>query len=154
MSTLEFREATLPNGLTIQAEIVPTALTAATGFFFRTGARDEHTPSMGVSHFLEHMMFKGTERRTAEEVNRELDDLGASHNAWTTAENTAYYVHTPYDVIHDAMDVLGDILRPHSGLKISLKNSKSSLKKLRCTPTSPSGCSTKRRWNAFTEPTP
>ena len=112
MKSIEFKEATLPNGLTIQAEVVPTAMTAATGFFFRTGARDETTAAMGVSHFLEHMMFKGTDRRSAEDVNRELDDLGASHNAWTTAENTAYFVHTPYDVIHEAMDVLGDILRP------------------------------------------
>ena len=58
---VEFKEATLPNGLTIQAEIVPGALTAASGFFFRTGARDEDPAVMGVSHFLEHMMFKGTE---------------------------------------------------------------------------------------------
>ncbi|MBC03608.1 MAG: peptidase M16, partial [Phycisphaerae bacterium] len=58
---VQFRQAVLSNGLTIQAEIVPDALTAATGFFFRTGARDEKPEVMGVSHFLEHMMFKGTE---------------------------------------------------------------------------------------------
>ena len=112
MSTVEFKETTLSNGLTIQAEVVPAAMTTAAGFFFRTGARDETSAAMGVSHFLEHMMFKGTEKRSAEDVNRELDDLGASHNAWTTAENTAYYVHTPHDVIHKAIDVIGDILRP------------------------------------------
>ena len=112
MSDIEFKHATLSNGLTIQAEIVPDAFTAAAGFFFRAGARDEDPASMGVSHFLEHMMFKGTDKRSAEEVNRELDDLGASHNAWTTAENTAYYVHTPPESIEKAIDVLGDILRP------------------------------------------
>ena len=112
MTSIEIREATLSNGLTIQAEIVPGALTAAAGFFFRTGARDEDSAHMGVSHFLEHMMFKGTPRRTAEEVNQELDDLGANHNAWTTAENTAYFVHTPHESISAAVDVIADILRP------------------------------------------
>ena len=112
MSSIEIREATLSNGLTIQAEIVPGALTAAAGFFFRTGARDEKSVHMGVSHFLEHMMFKGTPTRTAEQVNQELDDLGANHNAWTTAENTAYFVHTPHESISAAVDVIADILRP------------------------------------------
>lgn len=112
MIDVEFKHATLSNGLTIQAEVVPDAFTTAVGFFFRTGARDEDPASMGVSHFLEHMMFKGTDTRSAEDVNRELDDLGANHNAWTTAENTAYYVHTPPESIHKALDVLGDILRP------------------------------------------
>ena len=111
-AAVEFRQAVLPNGLTIQAEIVPGALTAATGFFFRTGARDEDSSLMGVSHFLEHMMFKGTESRTAEDVNRQFDDLGANHNAFTSAEQTAYYAHVPYDSIDTALEILSDILRP------------------------------------------
>ena len=64
-TAVEFREAVLPNGLTVQAEIVPGAMTSAAGFFFRTGARDEASPVMGVSHFLEHMMFKGSAKRRA-----------------------------------------------------------------------------------------
>ena len=55
------RTARLPNGLEIHAEIDPSAHTSALGFFVRTGARDEPTELMGVSHFLEHMMFKGTD---------------------------------------------------------------------------------------------
>ena len=109
---VEFRQEVLPNGLTIQAEIVPGALTAAAGFFFRTGARDEDPAVMGVSHFLEHMMFKGTETRTAEDVNREFDDLGANHNAFTSAEQTAYYAHVPFDALDPALEILADILRP------------------------------------------
>ena len=114
MSTtaVEFQQATLSNGLTIQAEIVPDALTAAAGFFFRTGARDEASEVMGVSHFLEHMMFKGTETRTAEQVNSGFDDLGANHNAFTSAEQTAYYAHVPFDALDPAMEILADILRP------------------------------------------
>jgi predicted Zn-dependent peptidase len=111
-TAVEFRQEVLPNGLTIQAEVVPGALTAAAGFFFRTGARDEDPAVMGVSHFLEHMMFKGTETRTAEDVNREFDDLGANHNAFTSAEQTAYYAHVPFDALDPALEILADILRP------------------------------------------
>ena len=111
-AAVEFRQEILPNGLTIQAEVVPGALTAAAGFFFRTGARDEDPAVMGVSHFLEHMMFKGTETRTAEDVNRGFDDLGANHNAFTSAEQTAYYAHVPFDALDPSLDILADILRP------------------------------------------
>ena len=82
------------------------------GFFVKTGARDETGPLMGVSHFLEHMMFKGTERRTAEDVDRGFDDLGADHNAFTTNEMTAFYTHCLPEYLDQAEDVLSDILRP------------------------------------------
>lgn len=110
--TIEYRRATLANGLEIHAEIDPMAHTAAVGFFVRTGARDEPAPLMGVSHFLEHMMFKGTPTRTAEQVNRDFDDLGANHNAYTSNELTAYYVHAVPDRLFASLEVLSDILRP------------------------------------------
>src|SRR2546427_7584002 len=91
---VEFRRATLPNGLNILAEVDPDAHTAAMGFFVKTGARDEATSVMGVSHFLEHMMFKGTAKRAAAQVDQEFDDIGAEHNAFTTAEITAFWAHT------------------------------------------------------------
>lgn len=110
--TIAHRAARLANGLEIQAEVDPTAHTAAVGFFVRTGARDEPSELMGVSHFLEHMMFKGSERRSAEEVNRDFDELGASHNAFTTGELTAYHAHVLPANAGGALDVLADILRP------------------------------------------
>jgi predicted Zn-dependent peptidase len=67
---------------------------------------------MGVSHFLEHMMFKGSERRTAEEVNRDFDDIGASQNAFTTNELTAYHAHVLPERLPAALEILADILRP------------------------------------------
>ncbi|MCA9286445.1 MAG: insulinase family protein [Phycisphaerales bacterium] len=109
---ITFRQATLPNGLTVIAEVDPDAHTAAAGFFVRTGARDEDTPVMGVSHFLEHMMFKGSERRNAEQVNEGFDDLGAEHNAFTSGEVTAFWAHTLPEKLSDATDILADILRP------------------------------------------
>ena len=109
---IQHRTSRLPNGLEIQAEIDPTAHTAAVGFFVKTGARDEPTELMGVSHFLEHMMFKGSDRRTAEDVNRAFDELGASQNAFTTNELTAYHAHVLPERLPAALEILADILRP------------------------------------------
>ena len=109
---LQHRTARLPNGLEIQAEIDPDAHTAALGFFVKTGARDEPTELMGVSHFLEHMLFKGSDRRTAEDVNRDFDEIGASQNAFTTNELTAYHAHVLPERLPAALDILSDILRP------------------------------------------
>ncbi|MFK7959281.1 MAG: M16 family metallopeptidase, partial [Phycisphaerales bacterium] len=110
--SIEFRHAELDNGLTVIAEIDSDAHSAAAGFFVRTGARDEEPAVMGVSHFLEHMMFKGTEARTAEMVDRDFDDIGANHNAFTTSEMTAFYAHCLPEHLARAEEVLSDIMRP------------------------------------------
>lgn len=109
---IEFRQASLENGLSIIAEVDPDAHTAAAGFFVRTGARDESPAAMGVSHFLEHMMFKGTARRSAREVDRDFDRLGAVHNAFTTSELTAFWIHLLPEHLGDGLDILADIMRP------------------------------------------
>lgn len=109
---VEFKKATLENGLTIVAECDPEAHTAAAGFFVKTGARDEQGPVMGVSHFLEHMMFKGTEKRSADDVNREFDEIGANYNAFTSAEMTCFYAGTLPEYLPKAGEILSDIMRP------------------------------------------
>jgi predicted Zn-dependent peptidase len=109
---ISFHKERLPNGLTILAEPDPAAHTAAVGFFVSTGARDERPELMGVSHFLEHMMFKGTARRSAEDVNREFDDIGADYNAFTGHESTVYYAHVLPEFLPRAVDLLADMLRP------------------------------------------
>ncbi|MEX0886068.1 MAG: pitrilysin family protein [Phycisphaeraceae bacterium] len=109
---LTFNRHTLANGLEIIAEVNDDAHTAAVGFFVRTGARDEDAPLMGVSHFLEHMVFKGTDRRTADDVNREFDEIGADYNAYTSHEQTVYYAQVLPEYLPRAIDLLGDILRP------------------------------------------
>ena len=88
---MKFRRETLDNGLEIVAECNDAAHSQGLGFFVRTGARDESDEVAGVSHFLEHMVFKGTPRRSAEDVNREFDEIGAHYNAFTSEENTVYY---------------------------------------------------------------
>ncbi len=107
-----FQQAVLPNGLTVIGECDPAALTSACGFFVRTGARDEAPGLMGVSHFLEHMMFKGTAKRSSDDVNREFDELGARSNAYTSNEMTAFYAAVLPEHLPKAMDILSDMMRP------------------------------------------
>lgn len=110
--SVTFRKTKLDNGLTIIAEVDPNAYTTAAGFWISTGARDEEPSQMGVSHFLEHMMFKGSDNRSAEQVNRDFDDLGAINNAFTSAEMTAYWIHLLPEHLGRGISVLADILRP------------------------------------------
>jgi predicted Zn-dependent peptidase len=109
---LEFREFTLPNGLEIIAECNPRAYSTALAFFVNAGARDESSEIAGVSHFLEHMTFKGTPRRSADDVNRQLDELGAHSNAYTSEEQTVYYATVLPEYQQPTLDLLADILRP------------------------------------------
>ncbi|MBM3215014.1 insulinase family protein [Candidatus Poribacteria bacterium] len=109
---MEFLHTELANGLTIVGERNPQAQSMAVGYFVRTGARDENPRIMGVSHFLEHMMFKGTDRRSAEDVNREFDEMGAEYNAFTTPENTVYYGRVLPEHQYRLLDLLTDMMRP------------------------------------------
>lgn len=109
---LTFQSAKLPNGLTVVAECDDAALTAAVGFFVKTGTRDEASAIMGVSHFLEHMMFKGTAKRSADDVNREFDDIGARANAYTSAEMTAFHAAVLPEHLGKATEILADMMRP------------------------------------------
>ncbi|MBM3525674.1 MAG: insulinase family protein [Alphaproteobacteria bacterium] len=107
-----FRHERLGNGLEIVAECNAEAHTTALGFFVKTGSRDESDDVAGVSHFLEHMMFKGTAKRSAEDVNREFDEMGAHYNAFTSEENTVYYASLLPEYQGRAVELLADIMRP------------------------------------------
>jgi predicted Zn-dependent peptidase len=109
---MEFRKADLDNGLTIVAEANAAAASMAAGFFVKTGSRDETPQLAGVSHFLEHMLFKGTDRRTALDVNREFDEMGANYNAFTSEENTVYFAAVLPESQTRLLDLLADLMRP------------------------------------------
>ena len=109
---MKFLSHTLDNGLEIVAEQNDAAHSLGVGFFVRAGSRDETDEIAGVSHFLEHMVFKGTPRRTAEDVNREFDELGAHYNAFTSEENTVFYAAVLPEYQAPTIDLLADILRP------------------------------------------
>lgn len=109
---MRYDHHTLPNGLTIIGEYNEDAKSVAIGFFTRTGSRDETPQISGVSHFLEHMMFKGSARRSAEDVDRDFDAMGARYNAFTSEENTVYYGAVLPEFQGRLIDLLADMLRP------------------------------------------
>ncbi len=109
---MNFRKQTLDNGLEVVAECNADARSAAMGFFVKTGSRDETDAVAGVSHFLEHMTFKGTPRRSADDVNREFDEISPDYNAFTSEENTVYYAAVLPQCQGRAVDLLADIMRP------------------------------------------
>ncbi|MHB1422834.1 MAG: M16 family metallopeptidase [Gemmataceae bacterium] len=109
---MPFHNHQLANGLQLVGETSPSARSAALGFFVRTGSRDETTEECGVTHFLEHMVFKGTPRRTALDVNRDFDRIGADYNAFTSEENTVFHAAVLPEYLPQAVDILADILRP------------------------------------------
>src|SRR6266571_735729 len=109
---MPFHQHTLENGLSVVGESSPSARSMALGFFVRTGSRDETPEVAGVTHFLEHMVFKGTPRRSALDVNMDFDRIGAHYNAFTSEENTVFYAAILPEYLPHAVDILADILRP------------------------------------------
>ena len=109
---LTFHHKQLPNGLDIVAEVNPDSHSFAAGLFVKTGSRDEDKHLNGVSHFLEHMMFKGSQKYTWEDVNRIFDEMGARYNAFTSQEMTAYYANVLPEFTERAIEHLSHLLRP------------------------------------------
>ncbi len=109
---MQFRHEQLPNGLDIIAEVSESAHSASLGFFVKTGARDENDSISGASHFLEHMVFKGTDTLSAEDINLRFDSMGASANAFTSEEDTVYYAAVLPEKQHDAIELLAAMMRP------------------------------------------
>lgn len=109
---MEFKHKQLNNGLTIIGEVNPLAQSAAVGFFVRTGARDETPQVNGISHFLEHMLFKGTDTLSALDVNEAFDRLGAKFNAFTTEENTVYYAAVLPEYLRQVSELWMRLMRP------------------------------------------
>ncbi len=109
---MSFEHAVLPNGLEIVAECLPGAYSTAIAYFVKTGSRDESDSLSGVSHFLEHMAFKGTHKRSSADVNRELDEIGSNSNAYTSEEQTVYHAVVLPEFQTRLTELLADILRP------------------------------------------
>ncbi|HET9027714.1 MAG TPA: pitrilysin family protein [Trueperaceae bacterium] len=111
-ATLRFDEVVLENGLVVIGENNPRAATTAMGYLVHTGSRDETAAVAGVSHFLEHMLFKGNEEFSADDINRTFDELGADYNAYTSEERTVYYGSVVANRAGALLDVLTQLLRP------------------------------------------
>lgn len=107
----EIHRTSAPNGMTVLSERVPSVRSAAVGVWVRTASAHEVRPKMGVSHLLEHMVFKGTERRTAQEIALALEARGGSLDAYTSRDSTAYHARVLDADLPRALDVITDILR-------------------------------------------
>jgi predicted Zn-dependent peptidase len=101
---------TLKSGISVVTETMPHLETASLGVWVNSGSRDEGRDEHGISHFLEHMAFKGTRRRSARQIVEEIEAVGGDLNAATSAESTAYYARVLKADVPLALDVLADIL--------------------------------------------
>ena len=104
------RKTLLGSGLRLVTERLPGLRSAAVGCWVGTGSRDEPDALAGASHFLEHLLFKGTERRSAVDIAEAIESVGGDMNAFTAQELTAYYVRVPDSSLTLAVDILSDIL--------------------------------------------
>lgn len=105
-----FRRTTLDNGLTVVSEYMPSVRSVALGVWVRRASVHELREQMGVSHFLEHLVFKGTERRSAKEIALSLESLGGSLDAFTSREHTSFQARVLDEHLPQAADVLGDLI--------------------------------------------
>ncbi len=104
------RRSVLPSGVRVLTESVPGAQSASVAFSVAVGSRDEQNGHFGSTHFLEHLLFKGTKRRTALDIAIAFDSVGGSSNASTGKEHTSYYARVQDAALPLAIDVIGDML--------------------------------------------
>lgn len=99
----------LSNGLTVVSETIPTVKSISVGVWIKTGSRYEYKRNNGVAHFIEHLVFKGTKKRTALQIARSLEDLGGNLNAYTSKELTNYYAVALDNYLSNCVNVLADL---------------------------------------------
>jgi predicted Zn-dependent peptidase len=102
---------TLPNGTKIVSEFIPHVKSFTIGFWFNVGARDENIRNNGISHFIEHMLFKGTKKRTARMIAEEIESYGGYLNAFTSKEHTCYYSKGLTENLGRTFGVLSDLIQ-------------------------------------------
>jgi predicted Zn-dependent peptidase len=105
----EVRKDVLPNGLTILTEVMPAVRSVSMGIWVRTGSRQESEEENGISHFIEHMVFKGTKNRSAEQIARDADSIGGHLDAFTAKECTSFSVKALDEHVPRAFDILSDL---------------------------------------------
>lgn len=106
-----YHKSVLPNGIRIVSEEIPHVKSVSIGVWIDTGSRNETELTNGISHFLEHMVFKGTEHRSTQQIARSLESVGGYLNAFTTKEHTCYYARVLDEFTELAVDVLADLIQ-------------------------------------------
>src|SRR6202044_3939124 len=108
--TRSIRRQGLPNGLTVIPEQMSHIRSVAIGIWLKSGSRDEDAEWNGISHFIEHMVFKGTKHRTAEEIARQVDSIGGNLDAFTAKECICFNVKVLDEHVPTALDILSDLV--------------------------------------------
>src|SRR3954471_5643554 len=103
-------KTTLPSGLTVLLETLPYVRSVALGYYLRSGSAVESEEHGGASHFLEHLVFKGTKQRSTSDIAQLIDILGGDVDAFTGKEHTSFYAHVLDEQVMTAMDLLTDIV--------------------------------------------
>jgi predicted Zn-dependent peptidase len=109
----------LANGVRLVSQHMPHTRSVSMGVWVNVGARDEAVPENGLSHFIEHMIFKGTARRSAFQIAKEFDAIGGHTNAFTTMEHTCYHAKVLDSQVETMVDILSqlDLRPPGSGTR-------------------------------------
>ncbi|NJD68555.1 MAG: insulinase family protein [candidate division NC10 bacterium] len=115
MGRLSYNRQVLPNGMVVLSERMPAVKSATIGVWVRVGSRDEAAEAAGISHFIEHMLFKGTGRRSAQEIAAAIDAVGGTLDAFTSRETTCFYAKVLGEHLPLAIDLLSDTFL-HSNL--------------------------------------
>src|ERR1051326_2654240 len=105
----DYKKTVLSNGIRVVTESIPYVRSIAIGVWIDVGSRDEDENTNGISHFLEHMVFKGTNRYSSQQIARSLEGVGGYLNAFTTKEHTCYYARILDDYLPQAVDVISDL---------------------------------------------
>src|ERR1700683_3407036 len=107
----EIERTTLPNGVRVITERMPHVRSVSVGVYIGTGSREEDLEETGLSHFVEHMVFKGTKNRTAEQIARSVDSIGGGLDAFTSKELVSYNVKVLDEHLPEAFEIVADLVR-------------------------------------------
>ncbi len=106
-----YNKTILPNGIKIISESIPYVKSFSLGFWFNVGSRDENAKNNGITHFIEHMLFKGTKKRSAKKIADDIESFGGYLNAFTSKEHTCYYGRGLSEHLEKTFDVLADMVQ-------------------------------------------
>lgn len=109
--TANYNKTVLDNGIRVVSESIPYVKSVSLGVWINVGSRDETEANNGITHFIEHMLFKGTKRRNTREIAEFVEDIGGYLNAFTTKENTCFYVRVLSEHLREGVEILSDMIQ-------------------------------------------
>lgn len=106
-----YRKTTLANGIRVISEEIPSVKSVSIGVWVNTGSKNETEKNNGITHFIEHMVFKGTKNKSIREIAQSIESVGGFMNAFTTKEHTCFYARVLDEYVENAVDVLSDLVQ-------------------------------------------